>query len=279
LLLFAPFLMSNVARSQDLIEPTIHWAYASYFGTGWYQINEHRSAFILRTAPRWNYGEAGFDEEGKRKIAYTFRVPITLGLSDLDFENIPGIVDPDNVASLSVNFGVDADIPVTDRFSIRPNADVGYGTLLGESNTAWTYRAEVRSRYTFESGKLDWALLGALGYVGYTPNEGPSDDFNYVSIAAEFGYPVGWPRLENDQTMLYWHAGYTEFIDLVRFKTGVEDLDSIDNSWQFGIALGRRSEPVRLWFLKFDRLGLSYQYSDSGELRGISIRFRSLYDL
>jgi hypothetical protein len=279
LLLLSLLLMLNAARSQDLVEPTIHWAYASYFGTGWYKINDQRSAFILQTAPRWNYSEAGFDEDGNREIGYTFRVPVTIGLSNLDFEDIPGIVDPGNVVSLSVKFGVDADIPVTDRFSIRPNADFGYGAILDESIYAWTYRAEIRSKYSFEFGKLDWALLGALGYVGYTPNEGSSDDFNYVTIAAEFGYPINWPQIENDQTMLYWHAGYTDFIDVAKFKTGVDERDSVDSIWQIGVAMGRRREPVRIWFLKFDRLGLGYKYSDSSEHRGISIIFRSLYDL
>jgi hypothetical protein len=33
-----------------------------------------------------------------------------------------------------------------------------------------------------------------------------------------------------------------------------------------------------LWFLSFDRLGLAYDLSPSGELRGIKFVFRSLYE-
>lgn len=267
------------ARSQLETEPTFHWAYASFFGTGWYKINDERSAFIIRAAPRWSSGEAGIDAEGNRSIAYTFRTPITLGLSKLDFDDIPGIIDPDNVATGSIGFSVDADIPVTRRFSLRPSAELGHGTILGESGSAWTYKAELRSQYTFQSGKLDWALLGGLGYVGFNPNRGHSDDFAYLAAGMEFAYPVSWPRSSNGQTMLYWHATYTDFLDEIDFKTGIRELDSVGNFWQFGLALGRRDKPVKIWFLKFDRLGLAYNYSATGELRGIKFVFRSLYEL
>jgi len=273
------FLVPGLAQSQALVEPTTHWAYASFFGTGWYKINDERSAFVLSAAPRWTFGEANIDEQGNRDIAYTLRMPMTLGLAKLDFDDIPGIIDPDNLATASLNFSVDADIPVTTRFSLRPSAEVGYGTVLGESDNAFTYKTEIRSRYAFESGNLDWSLIGALGFVGYEPNKGSADDFTYVAAGAEFAYPVSWPRSKNDQTMLYWHVRYTDFIDEIEFKSGIEELDSVANYWQVGLALGKEREPVSFWFLKFDRLGLAYNFSTTGELRGIKFIFRSMYDL
>ena len=44
------------------------------------------------------------------------------------------------------------------------------------------------------------------------------------------------------------------------------------------LAFGREDEPIKLWFLRFDRLGLAYNISPSGELRGIKFVFRSLYE-
>ena len=267
------------AWSQLEPEPNFHWAYASFFGTGWYKINDERSAFIIRAAPRWTVGEAEIDAQGNRSIAYTFRTPITLGLSKFDFDDIPGIIDPDNVATGSVGFSADADIPITKRFSLRPSAELGLGTILGESGSAWTYKAEVRSKYAFQSGKLDWALLGELGYVGFNPKRGHSDDFGFIAAGMEFAYPVSWPRSDNGQTMLYWHASYTDFLDEVEFSAGNQELDSVGNYWQLGLALGKRDKPVKIWFLKFDRLGLAYNHSTTGELRGIKFVFRSMYEL
>lgn len=275
----ALILLSGPVHSQALVEPTTHWAYASFFGTGWYKVSDERSAFILRVAPRWNFGEANIDEQGNRSIGYTLRVPMTLGLNRLDFDDIPGVLDPDNLTTASLNMSLDADIPVTRRFSLRPSGEIGYGTVLGESGSAWTYKAEVRSQYRIQSGKLDWALLASAGLVGYEPNSGPSDDFTYVAAGAEFSYPVSWPPAKDDQMMLHWHLSYTDFIDEIEFKSGVEDVDSVANYWQAGFALGKSREPIRLWFMKFDRLGLAYNFSRNGELRGVKFVFRSLYDL
>jgi len=267
------------AFGQDNMAPDIHWAYASFFGTGWYKVSDTREAFVIRAAPRWTVGEAGFDEEGNRSFDYTFRVPVTLGLARFGFDDIPGIVDPDNVSTLSVGFSGDIDIPVTEKFSLRPIAEIGYGTELGEGRSAWTWRTEVRSRYMFEAGKLDWALLAGVGITGFEPNDGDSDNFSYVSLATEVSQPIRWMSTQDRQTMLYWHLGYMDFIDEIEFASGPARVDSVGNYWQFGLAMGRRNDPIKIWFLKFDRLGLAYKYSDTGMLRGITFVFRSIYDL
>ena len=268
-----------LAQEPEPFEPTIHWAYASFFGTGWYKINDQRSGFIVRAPFRWTVGEAQIDEDGERQIAYTIRLPFTLGLARLDFEDIAGILDSDNLATASANISLDADIPVTQRFHVRPVAEMGYSTIIDESDWAWTYRAEVKTRTTFEAGKLDWALLFDYGIVGYEPNRGDSDDFEFAAAGLEFGYPVDWFSSTDGQTMLYWHLGYTDFLDEIEVQTGVEEFDSVANYWQVGIALGKLDEPVHIWRLNFDRLGLAYNLSTTGELRGIKFVFRSLYDL
>jgi len=267
------------AESQDLIKPTTHWAYASYFGTGWYKINDQRSAFILHAAPRWTVGEAGMEENGQREIAYTFRVPLTVGFANLDFSDIPGFLNPDNFTTASIGFSLDADIPITRRLSVRPSAELGYGTVLGESDYAWNYKAEIKGKYTFQSGKLDWAILLDAGFVGYEPNRGFSDDFTFAALGAEFGYPVSWFSSADNQTMLYWHVSFTDFLDEIEVRTGVDEFDSVSNFWQVGAAIGKRDKPVRIWFLSFDRLGLAYKASANSELRGIRFIFRSLYEL
>ena len=57
-----------------------------------------------------------------------------------------------------------------------------------------------------------------------------------------------------------------------------DQLEEITNFWQAGFAFGKRDRPIRLWFFRFDRLGLAYDISPSGELRGLKLVFRSLYE-
>jgi hypothetical protein len=269
------------ATAQDAPEfsPRVNWAYASYFGTGWYKVSDQRSAFIMRAAPRWQFGEAGFDDDGSRRIAYTVRVPLTLGLSRLDFEDVPGLIDPGNLATFSINSSVDADIPVTRRFSIRPSAEIGYGTVIGESDRALTWRAQLRGRYRFDSERVERALLGEVGLSGYDPNEGRSDDFGFVSIGMELGFPVDWFPSDGDQTMLYGHVIYTDFVNELDFGSDIGSLDAVASVWEAGLAIGRRENPIRIWRLNFDRLGLGFKSSPQSDLRGIKFIFRSFYEL
>ena len=268
-----------IAQESDQVSPTIHWAYASFFGTGWYKINDQRNGFAVRAPLRWTFGEAGFDESGDRQIAYTLRLPFTVGLARLDFEDVPGVLDPDNLVTASANISLDADIPITKRFHVRPVAEVGYSKVLDDSDRAWTYRAEVKTRTKFEYGKLDWALLFDYGIVGYEPNQGDADDFEFAAVGLEFGYPVNWLSSLEGQTMLHWSLVYTDFIDEIEVRTGIEEFDSVANFWQASISLGKRDKPVQLWRLSFDRLGLAYNFSTTGELRGVKFVFRSLYEL
>ena len=269
----------RTAHAQPEQEPDVQWAYASFFGTGWYKINDQRSAFIVRTAPRWYFGEAGIGDDGKREIGYVLRLPLTLGLNQFDFGDIPGIVDPDNYATASINVGFDVDIPVTERLSLRPNIEAGYGTILGESDYAWVYRGELRSRYRFSPGDIGWTLHGALGYAGHTPKSGSSDDFTYLSIAAELGHATRWRRKGGEQVNLHWQLGYTDFLDGLDFESAESNLTSVGNYWQIAASLAMEERPFRIWRLNFDRLGIGFNFSPSGEHEAIKLIFRSAYEL
>jgi hypothetical protein len=256
----------------------VHWAYASYFGTGWYEISDQQSAFIANIAPRLASGDVTWLDGLGREASYTVRLPLTVGVARLDLEDVPGIIDFENFSTVSAGIGADVDVMISERFSVRPNAQLSYGTVIGESERAWTYRADVRARYNFPGRSLDWALIGAAGLVGYEANYGIDDSFTYTALGAEFAYPVRWFSSAGSQTLLYWHVQYTDFLNRVEVPGGSDQVEEIANYWQAGIAFGRKDQPITLWFLEFDRLGLAYDISPSGELRGIRFVFRSLYD-
>lgn len=274
----AALLWASAASSQDAPEPTVHWAYATYFGTGWYEISDQQSAFIANLAPRIRTGEMEWPGVDDGKAIYSIRVPLTVGVTRLDFEDVPGILDLENFSTVSAGLRADVDVPVTARFSFRPSAQLSYGTVIGESEYAWTYRGDIRGRYTLRSGNLDWALIGAAGIVGYDANRGNDDSFSYAAIGTEFAYPVPWFGSGNGQTLFYWHLLYTDFLDRMEVQGRSDQFAEITNYWQAGFAFGKRDRSIEWWFFRFDRLGLAYDISPSGQLRGLKFVFRSLYE-
>ena len=201
-----------------------------------------------------------------------------MGVTRLDFEDVPGILDLENFSTVSAGLRADVDVPVTPKFSFRPSAQLSYGTVLGESEYAWTYRGDIRGRYTFQAGALDWALIGAAGFVGYDANRGNDDSFTYAALGAEFAYPLRWFGSGDSQTLFYWHLLYTDFLDRMEVQGRSDQFEEITNYWQAGFAFGKRDEPIKFWFFRFDRLGLAYDISPSGQLRGLKLVFRSLYE-
>lgn len=254
----------------------LHWAYVSYFGTGVYRVGDNKSVTVLRPTARWDHTQAAYGAEGERTLGWKFRLPIAVGLHRFDFDDIPGIIDPDNVGSISVTPGVDLDIPITDSWTLRPSANLGWGSLTDGTETAWTYWLGVNSRYQFNTGKLGWALLNALSYVGYNPNEDRNEDMFPLMTGLEFAYPLPW-KLAQNPLELNWHITYTAFYNNLDYIVQGQQLVKAIDQWQAGVALGRQGQRLQLWHLKVDRIGLAFSRAGN-DFSGVKFYFRSVFD-
>jgi hypothetical protein len=264
------------AQSEDV--STIHWAYSTYFGTGWYQIGDDRDAFSIRYSPRKPLRKASLGEDGSRTIGMELRLPVTVGLNHFPLDDIAGSVDPDNLANISVTPGIYFDIPVNERWMLRPFVAAGWGTVLNGDESAWTYWTGLRSRLRFKTGSVETALINSIGLVGYTPNTGPSTNFWPIMTAIEMAAPLGKLRLDGRQLVLHWHAGYTFFQDDLEIVRRDLTTAPIGDQWELGFAVSKVEERIRFWRFSFDRVGLVYRVSSDGDLKGVGLQFASLFD-
>ena len=155
---------------------------------------------------------------------------------------------------------------------------MGWGSAFDNGESVWTYWGGVKSRYSFEHGRLNWALLNSVTYVGQTPSNGPSDDFWPLMTALEFDYPLGQRTLGGEQVFLNWHGMYTTFEDRLEQRIDDESSVQITDQWEFGLSIRKEDKPIKIWWLEFDRLGLAYRFSTAGDFKGISFVFRSIFD-
>lgn len=266
------------AMGQERYSPSIHWAYASYFGTGWYRLNDRQSAFVISANPTVYRNSLDWPQNESGPAELRIFAPFTIGAASLDFDDIPGIVDPDNLSIVSLGAGADLELPLSPRWSLRPNLRLSYGTPIDASDYAWSYQADVKARYSIGRGRTKWWLQGSLGTVGYEANRGSDDRFTYAGLAVEVASPIDWFRLGDSQAVMHFHVRHINYFDDISVEVGRNIFDSVTNSWEIGAALGKLDGRIRLWRVEFDRLGLSYSYSPSGELRGIGIVFRSIWE-
>jgi len=265
--------VSLCAEEPDF-EP-IHWAYSSFFGTGWYQIQDSRSVFVMRMPVRQTLRESSLTESGERQLGIQIKYPLTLGLHDVD--DIGGILETDNFGTVSFAPGVELEIPINQRWYMRASAHIGWGKELNTGESAWIYYAGVKSRYAFPGKKYDWYLLNSLYYAGYAPDEGRSDHLAVAQLGAEFRQPLNKATLFGRNIDLHWSLMYSFLGNELHFNLPDGKFDPINDQIEVAIAMSLRDGPYEFWFFKVHRLGVGYQFSANGQFKAITFSMRSWF--
>jgi hypothetical protein len=275
LLLLSGVLHPAVCRAvQPDEEITTHWAFSAFFGTGWYQIPDNRSVYIFRIPPRQVLRRSFFDGgTGDRRLGIEIHYPVTLGL--VDVTELSGIIAPDNFGTVSFTPGIELEVPVTEKWYLRPLVHAGWGKETSGGNSAWIYYGGVKSRYKPGNGGIDWSLLNGVYFAGYKPEHGASDRLASAMIGTEFRQPLAWTDGADNRLNLDWHLTYTRLIDKAEFKLTRQISESVRDEWELGLALHREGRPIRLWFIDFEHVGLSFSWSGSGDYRAVTLNLKS----
>ena len=273
------FAISSQAWAQDAQQTRedpvrqAHWAMGAFFGTGWYQVDANRTVYILRVPPSQTLRESSIDKNGKRSLGIEFQYPLTFGYHQL--EDVDDFLDFDNIATVSFTPGVHVDIPITEKWHLRPYAHVGWGTETKTTDSAWIYYGGVRSRYQLGSGKVDWSLLNAVNYAGYNPDFDKRGKYGSVMTGLEFDHTLKGISFGGDDVWLNWHLTYNYFFDRLNFHVDEDHVESVNDQWELGLALGKGGKKLKFWFMNFEHVGLSFKTSSNGVYRAISLNMSS----
>ena len=277
LLLFAVSVdvLAQDSKQQEREDPArqVHWAMGAYFGTGWYKVDANRTVYILRVKPGKTLLESSIDANGKRAPGIELQFPLSFGVQEL--EALDDFFDFDNYATVSFTPGIQVEIPVTEKWYLRPYVNVGWGTETTTTDSAWIYYGGIKSRYQLGSGKNNWSLLNAIHFAGYNPDFGNRGKYGSFMTGLEFDQPLKGLSLGGDDLWLNWHITYNYLFDALNFHVEENQVESINDQWELGLALGKGSKKMKLWFLSFEHVGLSFKASSNGVYRAISLNVRS----
>jgi len=272
---FSGDVLAQASQLQAREDPArqVHWAMGAFFGTGWYQVDDNRTMYIFRIPPRQTVRKASIDEKGRRKLGIEIHYPFTFGLHNLD--ELPDFIDFDNFATVSFTPGIQLEIPVTEKWYLRPYAHFGWGTETSSSESAWIYYGGIKSRYRLGNGKVKWALLNGLYFAGYQPEFKRRGEFASFMTGLEYAQPLKRFELGGDALWLNWHVTYNYFLDKLNFHVEEDRVESVDDQWEIGLALSKGSNKMKFWFISFEHLGLSYKWSSNKHYRAITFNLRS----
>jgi len=269
---FLMLLFASVPVGAQEGEPDPHWAFSAFFGSGWYRISQNRTVFVLRIPPQQTLQHSSLIG-GKRTLGIELHYPLSIGLNNVS--DFGGLIERDNFATFSFTPGVELEIPMSEKWSLRPLVHAGWGKETDGGNSAWIYYAGIKSRYTPGDSRLDWSLLNSLYYAGHNPDEGQSDDLVSAMAGAEIRHPLSWYDSAGHQLNLDAHLTYTKLLDQAEFPSPRSLSANVNDLWEIGLALRRSGKPLRIWFIEFEHIGLAYQWSSDGDYRAITFNFHS----
>ncbi|MEO8005164.1 MAG: hypothetical protein ABI771_09680 [Betaproteobacteria bacterium] len=252
----------TVTERQSLI----NWYYAAAFGTGTYTAGD-RSVTVLQ-AP-FSHALQTLEEDG---IGLKFKLSATLGFYDYNFNSVVHGNVPDRVSTFSMLPGLEWQMLLNKRWTIRPYVDAGYGKELTGGQSAWIYDFGVKSRFIFaEDHGVEFALANALATAGYRSRGGPTQTFGYLATGLDITVPTGKP--------LFGRMAYIGFTPVYYYYFNRLDFAEFDNSnnrireeFQVAVSLVAR-KPWSLKLFDIDRIGIAAR--TSGDVSGVTL-FTSL---
>ena len=255
--------------------PEIHWAFASFLGTGWYKVDDSRSVFLLRIPPRQTVRESWFNSRDDRQIGIEIKYTTTLGLFSLDD---PGeFTDSDNLGTFSFTPGVELEIPVSRDFYLRPFAHLGWGTEFEYDSSAWVWFGGIKSRYRLPRYGEKLAIISNLYYGGFNSSDQEDDDMSGIALGLEGSIPLNsWTH--GDSFMdLDWHVMYTWFSNAPLLTAPENDPIPLEQMLEIGIGLAPRDQRWDLWLWKPERLGFGVKWDPNSDFLALTINFTSWF--
>lgn len=251
----------------------VHWAMGDFFGTGWYRVSNNRSVYIIRVPPSQTIRNSSIDDKGMRTLGFYVQYPLSFGLQKLD--DFSDITDFDNYTTFSFTPGVQFEIPLTKQWYLRPYANLGWGKELNDADSAWIYYGGLKSRYSLGGGESRWSLLNSINFAGYKPEYEKRGRYGSAMTGVEFDHPLKGIALGQDDAWLNGHLTYSYLFDKINFHVSEDRLESINDQWEIGFALGKGKKKMKLWFLSFEQVGLSFKWSSNGVYKAISLNMHS----
>jgi len=270
-LLLVLMLCPDVAASQTFsravvqqraarVDELFNWYYAAAYGTGVYKIGEE-TVGVLRAPFAYRIREAG---EGQWGIRLT--LPVSAALTEFDLTDFQlGHV---RAAGLSVLPGIEAEIPLAERWMLKPFANVGPGWEFKRDGTAVIYSAGAATVYQLPLDHGRRSSLGAkLTFAGY---DAGSEGSRLAALAGggNFEFPIDM-QIGGQPALLGVQLIGTVYFNRIEFLFPDSADKKVFAEVEFAVTLGVR-KPVEFFSMSIDRVGIGIHRGSNG-LKGVQL--------
>jgi len=250
------------ANSSDEDQSVVNYSYATYFGTGAYQVRDQK-AYVIRAPLSY-----GVREPSREQPGITILLPTLAGFYDYDFDSVFQGDTPGDAATLSFVPGVAFEYVMNERWRLKPFGQIGFGRDLKNNENSFIYLAGVNSHYKFpRQGKWQFALGNTVTHSGFNPDNGGTQSLGILGAGIDVVIPWGL-NVFGKETNFANSLIYYLYVDNPSFEQGDDRSKSVSGEFEWSLALNF-SKPPRLMGVEFDRIGLGFRYGDN--IKGIRL--------
>lgn len=234
---------------------------------------------MLTFSPSWLWREARLAVDGQRSLGIRFRFPVSIGAYEFAALEGIGSLRPESIDAISVVPGTEIEIPMTERWRLKALGFAGLGKEAGGAAHARIFRLGFRSRYDIQIDETQMSLVSSLERMGFSDAD-ESSALNMLSLGLDFSRTMKEKKFGDTRLVLHWHVSVTDFGDRFGLDATVREANPVTTSgeWELGFAFGKLDHRIEFGPLKLDRIGMAYRLGSGGDLTGIGIVFRSLFD-
>ena len=237
----------------------VHYAYANYLGSGIYRTTGQDASII-------NLPFA-YDIDTVGKTTYGLRLPLSLGFFDFEIADIPELDLPSEVGTATFTPGVALSYQYSDNLAIETYLDYGYAKNFTSGYNVSIHSAGISSLYHFDYQELDAVWATRIYYAAYQGNGySAQDSYAALQVGLDAGLPLKYqifsypfqPRLF---ATAFWYFNDVEFNSQKSIHNSEVSNVTLSNSVEFGLTF-KFDRVIGYFWAGFDRLGLSYRFSD-----------------
>jgi hypothetical protein len=254
LLLHAPTL-----QAEESLQP--NFAFSSYYGSGIY--NSGGSDLTVLNMP------IAFDTRDVDMYLNTptrLRLPVSIGYSNFDKQNIQDTKLIEDAGALSLGVGLDQDYWESSFLKFVPFFDIGYAEDLSNHQGAFTYALGMSVFQYLEFWDDKQILFGKMQHAGFIPFEDSSNEnFNMLQVGTDIKIPARFYLGEISTFVSVYATSYYYLVDLTDSLSRI-DVSALQDQWahEIGFTWGL-VRPLMTPVYDFERIGVGYRYSKKGE--------------
>jgi len=250
------------AQAGDDPDALLNYSFAVWIGSGVYKVpSADKRLAVLRAPFSYTFRSAQYDKPKFRdRLGFKLLLPAVVAAeeeTDTDFTFGAAALVP----------GLEVQIPVNEYWTLKPFGQFGVGKDTAGGDFRYIYGGGVRSLVSFPWKKFVFGIGNSMILAeDRDSTKKEASGFSMLEAGLDVQRPLGLSFLNRDIDVgLFFVA--SRFFNRVEFLEDGGDTERVNLIYTTGLTIGAK-EPVSIWKIDFDRVGIDYRWGDEG-FRGL----------